>query len=178
LISPEHGEREGDVGRRRYRPAPRRTAGHGGVDGDVDDRRRDHPADRGRDRQGGPARVTQVAGDELALELQAGDEEEDRQQAVGGPLRHRQVEVQRGRPEGVVGDRLVGAGPRRVGPDHGDQSGADQQQATGGLGAQDLGDAGGLDEASAPEEPVLVGHDRHLRGRRHWIADQTSGTPG
>ena len=66
--------------RRAPSPVPRLTS-------DVDQRRHDHAADRRGDRQRRPARVAQVAGDELALELQPGDEEEDRQQPVGGPGR-------------------------------------------------------------------------------------------
>ena len=60
-------------------PSPRQ------VDQDEEHGRHDHAADRGRHRQRRPARIAQVAGDELALELQPGDEEEDRQQPVGGP---------------------------------------------------------------------------------------------
>ena len=45
----------------------------------IEQGRDDDAAERGGDRDGRPARVAQVAGDELALELEAGDEEEDRQ---------------------------------------------------------------------------------------------------
>ena len=53
---------------------------------DVAGRRGRHATDRGGDRHRGPARVAEVTGDELALEFQPSHEEEDRQQAVGGPL--------------------------------------------------------------------------------------------
>ena len=55
------------------------------VDRDEDQGRHDHAADRGDDGDRRSARVAQVAGDELALELESGDEEEDRQQPVGRP---------------------------------------------------------------------------------------------
>ena len=67
----------------------------GEVDPDVDGGGHDHPADGRRDRQRGPARVAQIARDELALEFQPDDEEEDRQQPVGRPLRNAQVQMQR-----------------------------------------------------------------------------------
>ena len=52
------------------------------------------PADRRGHGQRGSPWVAQVAGHELALELQPRHEEEDRQQAVGGPAAQAQVEVQ------------------------------------------------------------------------------------
>ena len=61
------------------------------------------------DRQGGPARIPQITGDELALELQSDDEEEDRQQAVGGPRRDGEVQMQRFRADREFGHRLIGA---------------------------------------------------------------------
>ena len=66
-----------------------------GVDRGVEQGRHDHPADRRGDRQGRAGGLAQVTGHELALELETGDEEEDRQQAVRGPRRQGQVEVQR-----------------------------------------------------------------------------------
>ena len=61
-----------------------------------DEQRRghDHPADRGDHRQHRPAGFPQVTGDEFAFEFQAGDEEEDRQQPVGGPLAQGQIQMQ------------------------------------------------------------------------------------
>ena len=63
-----------------------------------------HPAHGCRDGQRGPARFAQVAGDELPLELQPGDEEEDREQAVGGPGAQRQVQVQGRRADAGVAE--------------------------------------------------------------------------
>ena len=68
------------------------------------------PHDRGGDRQRGLRRVAQVTGDELALELEAGDEEEDREEAVGRPVLEGQVQVQRGRADGQ--SRNAGVGVR------------------------------------------------------------------
>ena len=81
----EHGQREGDVGGGRYRPAAQASPPARQVDRDVDQRRAAPCRRGGRDRQRRPARVAQVAGDELALEFQADHEEEDRQQAVRRP---------------------------------------------------------------------------------------------
>ena len=69
-------------------------------DGEEDQGRHGHAAHRGGDRQRRLGRVAQVADHELALELEPGDEEEDREQAVGGPLLEGEVQVQRGRADG------------------------------------------------------------------------------
>ena len=67
-------------------PSSARAAG----DRDRDQRGHDHAAD-GRERPAAPParRSAQLADDQLALDLEPGDEEEDRQQAVGGPVRCR-----------------------------------------------------------------------------------------
>ena len=67
----------------------------------VEHRRHDHAADGRGDRHDGALGVAQVAGDELPLQLEPGDEEEDRQEPVGGP-----------RTEGEV--RCSAAGPTTV----------------------------------------------------------------
>ena len=172
----EDRDGEGDVGRRRDRPAGQVTVG-----AEVPERRRRAPAPpcrRPRRRPGArPPRVAQVAGDELALELQAGDEEEDGQQPVGGPGAEAEVEVQ-----GRRADRVVAQVDRRR-PATGvfAQTSAivaadDQQQPAGGLGAQDVGDRGRLSgneprceqAAAAAGLPGRGGRSRgSLRGRRH-----------
>jgi len=72
----ENAERERDVGGNRDRPspvvcgrAPRHRQGDKGGD--------DHPSDGGKERQRRCAAVRQLPDDQFALELQAGDEEED-----------------------------------------------------------------------------------------------------
>ena len=45
----------------------------------------DHAADRGNDRQHGLRALAQRSDDQLTFELEAGDEEEDGEQAVSGP---------------------------------------------------------------------------------------------
>ena len=103
----KHRERERDVGGDRHRPAVEVLGMAGGqIDRDVDRRGDDHSPDGGRDRQRGARGVAQVAGDELALELQPDDEEEDRQQPVGGPRRHAQVQMQRFGADRELRDRL------------------------------------------------------------------------
>jgi hypothetical protein len=87
----QYRQGERDVGRGRDRPPGQRPAAGITVDQDEDHRRDDHPADRGGYRQRRSAGVTQVPGDELPFELQAGDEEEHRQQAVRGPSPQREV---------------------------------------------------------------------------------------
>ena len=77
----------------------------------------DDAAHRGRDRQRRLAAVGEVAGDELALELDPRDEEEEREQAVGGPRAEAEVEVQRVRADdevtqGDVGVAATGCSPR------------------------------------------------------------------
>ena len=89
----EHGEGERDVGCRRDGPA-RPCLGVGERAGEEDQRRHGHAADRCDHRHEGRLRVAQVAGDELALELEPDEEEEHGQQPVSGPVAERQVQVQ------------------------------------------------------------------------------------
>jgi hypothetical protein len=49
-------------------------------------------------------RVAQVTGDEFALELDAGDEEEDGEEAVGGPVLDREVQAEGGGADVEVAD--------------------------------------------------------------------------
>ena len=200
-VGADHGQDrhgEGDVGGGGDRP-PREPAVGAEVPGDVDQRRRDHAAHRRGHRQGRAARVAQVAGDELTLELEADDEEEDRQQAVRGPLAQAQVQVQRDAEQRdrlgdrlEVADRLVGAGEGGVGPDDRDGRADDEQQASGGLRPQHLGDAAGLQERASAEEPRLrvgavvahpggvglawVGRGSGRVGRAHWTPWRVTGS--
>ena len=82
----EDGQCEGDVGGDRHGPPVEVFGVPGGkVDADVDGGGNDHSADSRGDRERGPARVTQIPRDELALEFQTDDEEEDRQAARRPP---------------------------------------------------------------------------------------------
>ena len=116
----ENGQGESDVGRRRDRPAlgpvPPAITRYSTAGTII-------PPTAAATGTDGPLRVPQVAGDELALELQPGDEEEDRQQPVGRPGRQRQVQVQRRRPDLGVEQREVAVRPGRVRPDHRDDGG-------------------------------------------------------
>jgi hypothetical protein len=80
----QHREGERDVRGSRYGPALRVAAVR--VDGQVQQRRYGDPAGRRRDGYGRIGRSTQRADHQLALELQASDEEEQRQRAVGRPV--------------------------------------------------------------------------------------------
>ena len=137
----EHRQRKRDVGGDRHRPAVDVFGVPGGqVDRDVDGGGHDHPAECGCDRQRGACRVAQVAGDELALELQPDHEEEDRQQPVGGPRRNTQIQVQGLWSKRELGDRSVGRRPRRVRPYQARGGGRQQQHAADRFLAQDLGE--------------------------------------
>jgi len=149
----QDGEREGDVRGRRDGPAaqrvaltPREANGHG-----IQDRRDGDAAQGGGDGQGRPGAVGQVPGDELALELDARDEEEDREEAVGGPLAEGEVEVQGERSAAEVAQGLVCRAPGSVRPDQSEHGGAEEEGAANGLGAQRRGDVLRFRPASAAE---------------------------
>ena len=57
------------------------------VDQHVDRSRHDHAAGGGDRRECGAARISELADDEFTLDLEAGDEEEDRHQCVVDPVR-------------------------------------------------------------------------------------------
>ena len=116
-------------------------AGVAGVERGVDERRHDHAAeggDRG-ERRGTP--VAELAGDQLALDLEAGQQEEERHQPVVDErvdvhveLHHvAQLEHERGTEHG-----LVAVVPRRVGPQQRHDRGGQHDQPARGL---DLGEA-------------------------------------
>ncbi|MPM31613.1 hypothetical protein SDC9_78169 [bioreactor metagenome] len=128
----EHRDGEGDVGGGRDRPAVVQRRVRAG-DGEVDQRRHGHPARRGDDRGDGGAEAAQIAGDELAFELQPDEEEEHRQQAVGRPRAHAQVEVPGRVADGQVTQREIAVGGRGVRPDQGQRRHPDQQPAAHGL---------------------------------------------
>jgi hypothetical protein len=98
----QHRQRKRDVGGGRDGPAAQRVASCAGGDQEVEHRGRSHAPDCRGDGQRRPARVPQVTGDELALELQADDEEEDRQQAVRRPGGQREVQMERRRTDPQV----------------------------------------------------------------------------
>jgi len=102
---------------------------------DVDQSRRDHPTDRRSDRKRGASGFTQVTCDELALELEARDEEEDREQPIGRPRRQGEVEVQGRRTEGQPPKGDIARAPRRVRPAQRHDGRTDQQEPADGLDA-------------------------------------------
>jgi hypothetical protein len=77
----QNGERERDVGRGRYRPSRERSAAYR-VDHAVHQCRHGHPAQRRHHRQRRGGSWPQLAGDQLPLQFDPGDEEEDREQPV------------------------------------------------------------------------------------------------
>ncbi len=76
----DHAEHERDVGRHRDPPSGCGVAA--GVEGEVDQRRHQHPAERRQGRHGSGLAVLQRSQPNLALDLQADDEEEERHQGV------------------------------------------------------------------------------------------------
>ena len=114
-------------------------------------------------------RRAQVADEELALELQPRDEEEDREQAVAGPLTDGEVEVAPLDADHGVAQGEVGIRPGGVRQDEGGDGGGEQQRATDRLGAQRLGDRLGLGPAGPVQDgrPALGGGGRRVvRGGR------------
>ena len=87
--------------------------GSGGMISRIEHRRHHHAADRRRDRQRRGAPAGQMADGELALDLEADDQEEDRQQAVVDPVqqRHAEAGVAEGEARGPAARR-----PQRPGP--------------------------------------------------------------
>ena len=140
----QDGQRERDVRRRGDGPATQCGAARAEVDGDEDQCRNDHASDGSDDRDRRSARVAQVAGDELTLQLEAGDEEEDGQQTVGSPRAEGQVEVQRLRADPGVTQRRVGVAEAAVGEHDRERGGGEQEEAADGLLSQQRGDARGL----------------------------------
>jgi hypothetical protein len=155
----QHGEGEGDVGRHRDPPADEGVAlVEGQDDRDVEQRRQRHAPERRDDGDDGLGAVRQRSQDELVLELEARHEEEHRQQAVGGPDGEAQVEVQRRRADGDLGELGVGLPPGRVGPDEGDHGGDQQQRAADRLAPQRLQDVRPLREGQPVEHDPGLGH--------------------
>src|SRR4030088_2505193 len=70
------------------------------------------------------------------ISFQPGDEENDREQAVLGPIAERQIKVEEVRAEFEVPDRPVDIAEWRVHPDQRDGGGHDQDDPAGGAGAQ------------------------------------------
>ncbi len=179
----EDGEREGDVGGGRHRPAAERAVADL-VDGEVDQCRRGHAADRGDHGQDRGLRLAQLTGHELAFELDTRDEEEDGEQPVGGPVLDGQVEAERGGAEVQAAEGLVALAQRGVRPDDRRHGGYEQQDAADRLGAQCLGDVVPLGQGQPSEEGGTAGLGRGHVGGLRWdsaaegtaeaVADQTS----
>jgi hypothetical protein len=144
-VGADHGqdrEREGDVGGGRDRPPGNGDRARPRGEPDVDQSRRDHPTDRRSDRKRGAPGFTQVTCDELALEIEA-REEEDREQPIGRPRRQGEVEVQGRRTEGQPPEGDVARAPRRVGPAQRHDGRTDQQEPADGLDAYEVTDSSG-----------------------------------
>ena len=142
------------------------SRGRAARDGERDERGHDHAADGGEDRQRGGAAVGQFADDQLALELEPGDEEEDGQQPVRGPVAERQVQVQplrpdRGRriPDGAI------AALGDVGPEQSERRGDQQEPPARGLLTQEVGEVVGTENESLES------------GSGRWLPTRLPGAP-
>ncbi len=131
--------REGDVGRRRDGPA---FKGHRivGVDGDVNQGRDDHAAQCGDGGQSGLLEARQLAFDQLALDLQADEEEEHDHQAVVDPVKQALVEadIANAQRDVRMQQSVVGAGERRIGEQQRHDGGSEQNDASCGLVLDEL----------------------------------------
>ena len=87
----EDPEREGGVGS--DRDAPTLRVGRTAVEREIDERGCDDAADRGDDRRRQTPPLTQFAHVELAPDLEADDEEEERHQAVVDPVAQVQLDA-------------------------------------------------------------------------------------
>jgi hypothetical protein len=112
------------------------------ADTDRDRGGHDHAPDRRDDRQQRLLEPRQLPDHQLTLQLKPGDEEEQREQPVLGPVAHAEVEVQQVRPDTRVADGEVGVGPRAVGGEQRDRRGAEQDEPAHGLGAQETAELG------------------------------------
>ena len=127
-----------------------------GVDGsDVDERRDRHAAQRGDDGDDRLGRAAQRPEDELVLELEADDEEEHREQAVGRPDRQRQVQVQRLGADRRGREGVVRLPPRGVRPHQREDRRAEQQDAAHGLLPQRVQEVRPLGQRQPLEQRVV-----------------------
>jgi len=151
----QDADREGDIGRRGYRPAATRC--RVGVDEYVEQRRNGHAADRGNDGKAGDPRVRQCAIVHFAADLESHDQEEDAHQ----PVVHPEVQVVRRKvfrdaeAELQMPEPLISARPGRIRPHEGDGGGCQQR---------DTADRLDTDEAQRPERRVSGGGWRQSLG--------------
>ena len=137
----EHRHCKRDIGGGGDRPAAQ-GLGVRRVDRRVDQRGDDDAAHGRRDRHRRLPEVPQVTRDELALELEAHEEEEDREQPVRGPGAEAEVQVPRLVAHVEVPQREVALRKGGVGPDDGEDGGDHQEDAGHGLAAQDVLESG------------------------------------
>ena len=100
-------------------------------------------------------RAAQLAGDQLAFDLQPDHEEEQRHQPVVDPVAQVHGQAPAADLDGQLGvpQRLVGALPGRIRPYQGNGGGGQQDQAAGDLGVQELPQGPG----QPPGHPAVAG---------------------
>lgn len=128
----QHAEREGDVRRRRHAPSrgirPRR------IDREVDQRGKDHTAQRSGQRKRGLPEARQTAGDHFPFDLQPDVKEENGHQPVVDPRLERLVEGETVETDPQTGfEQMVisGRGPRKIGQHERQHRKQDQHHASG-----------------------------------------------
>jgi hypothetical protein len=128
---------EGDVCR--HGDAPARFGGLTGLKREVDPGRDDHASERCGDRQGCAPDVPQLAEHNLALHLEADDEEKDRHQAVVNPVLEGVADPELAdlEAEGNLPDTQEAVGEGRVGQRQGRRREEQQHDPTGRLDVQE-----------------------------------------
>jgi hypothetical protein len=169
---------EGDVGGHRDAPAVRGLTSR--LEREVDRRRHHHAADRRHQRQHRLAGLPQLAEHQLALHLQADDEEEEHHQAVVDPVLERVLEAER--PDADAGLRppevVEALGERRVGEREGHRRAGEQHQAPRRLDVQETLER--ADEAidRLARQRRVVGHRGRLRDRDRRVKVARCGRAG
>jgi hypothetical protein len=137
----QHPQRERDVGGDRDGPGavdPRRSP----ADGERDQCRDDHAADRGHHRQDRLFEPRELADHQFAFEFEARDEEEQCEQTVLGPVADGQIQMEEFGTEPEVANRAVNVVDGRIRPEQGDRGGAEQDHPARGFRAEIAGEVG------------------------------------
>jgi hypothetical protein len=151
----QDAQRKGDVGGGRDRPAAQRHR-VAPVEGDVEGGRHGHAADGAGDRQRHLRGLRQRTLHDLALDLQANQQEEERHQAVVDPQQQRLVEIDElpGEAKPDVEQALDRAGERRIGEHQRQQRRHQERQRRGGFA---------VDEILQPVRPHVIPGQQNAR---------------
>ena len=128
-VPEQHEHRDGERGVRRDGHPPRVPVLLRGDD-EKDECGKDHPPERGGDRERGGARRRETPDGQLAFDLEADHEEEDRQQSVVDPVDDAEREPTRAEPDADrrLPEREERRAERRVADDDGDHGHQQEQK--------------------------------------------------